>query len=283
MKSAIMLISCPDSKGITAAVTGFVFNHGGNIIHVDQHVDETTNAFFMRIEWSYPEETPPRESIQRDFAPIERKFSMRCQLFFSDERPRVALFVSKHLHCLYDVLWKYKSGHFNCEIPVILSNHDDAREIAAMFGIPFVRHIVTKENKLDIERLQMETLREYSIDTVGLARYMQVLSPVFVRAFPERIINIHHSFLPAFKGAEPYRQAYEKGVKIIGATGHYVSEDLDMGPIIEQDTARVSHRDTVEDLVRMGQDLEKVVFSRAIQWHCERKVLCFSNKTVVFD
>jgi formyltetrahydrofolate deformylase len=283
MKTAIMLISCPDNKGITAAVTGFVFNHGGNIVHADQHVDETTNAFFMRIEWSYPENTPPREAIQRDFATIAQKYAMRAQLFFSDERPRLALFVSKHLHCLYDVLWKYRSGHFNCEIPLILSNHDDARPLAEMFGIPFVRHIVTKENKLDIEREQLAILREHRVETIGLARYMQVLSPAFVQAYPENIINIHHSFLPAFKGAEPYRQAYEKGVKIIGATGHYVNEDLDMGPIIEQDTARVSHRDTVDDLVRKGQDLEKVVFSRAIQWHCERKILAFSNKTVIFD
>jgi formyltetrahydrofolate deformylase len=283
MSRAIILISCPDQKGITATVTDFVFRRGGNIIDADQHTDSRANVFFMRMEWEMEGFSVPRERISEEFAPVAERFKMSWKIYFSDEVPRVAIFVSKHLHCLYDLLFRYKSGQLACKIDLIVSNHREAEPIAAQWGIDFFHSPVTAENKAAEELRQLKVLSERKIDLVILARYHQILTGQFIRQYPERIINIHHSFLPAFVGGSPYLQAYEKGVKIIGATSHYVIEDLDQGPIIEQDTARVSHKHSVDDLVRIGQDLERVVLYRAVSWHLERKILSYGNKTVIFD
>lgn len=283
MSNAILLISCKDTKGITAAVTNFVFKNGGNIEHADQHIDKEADTFFMRIEWSLEGFHIGKGDIAGEFESIADEFQMDWHLYFTSDAPRVAVFVSKYLHCLYDLLFRYKSGQLRCEIPLIISNHPDARAIAENFGIAYHEFPVTKKNKMAQEKRQIFLLKKEKIDAVVLARYGQIFTRNFVNAFPNRIINIHHSFLPAFAGKSPYRQAYKKGVKIIGATSHYVTEKLDSGPIIEQDTVRVSHRDAVEDLVIKGEDLEKVVLSRAVRWHLERKILVYDNKTVIFD
>ncbi|MDD5633876.1 MAG: formyltetrahydrofolate deformylase [Candidatus Omnitrophica bacterium] len=283
MNEAIMLITCPDKKGINASVTGFIYQNNGNIIHAEQHTDEQTNAFFMRIEWTLGNFAVQRDKIKEKFEPIAKKFNMKWGIYFSDEIPRVAIFVSKHLHCLYDLLLRHQGGQFSCKIPVIISNHPDARAVAKEFGIKFVEMSAGKGGKAGRERKQLDILKKEKIDLVVFARYMQIVGRDFVNEYSNRIINIHHSFLPAFIGKEPYVQAYRKGVKIIGATSHYVTEKLDKGPIIEQDTVRISHRDSLVDLVRSGEDLEKVVLSRAVRWHLERKILCHSNKTVVFN
>ena len=283
MNHAILLISCPDSKGITAAVTGFIANNNGNIIHADQHIDEQSNTFFMRMEWSLGGFSIKREQITESFEPIARKFKMTWALHFVDHKERAAIFVSKHLHCLYDLLYRYRSGQLHCDIPVIISNHPDAASLAKDFKIKFYEFAILRENKKEQEKKQMEILKQEKIDLVVLARYHQILTPAFVNAYKNRIINIHHSFLPAFVGKNPYLQAYQKGVKVIGATSHYVTESLDEGPIIEQDTVRISHRDSLEDLLRKGEDLERVVLSRAVRWHLEKKILGYGNKTVVFD
>ena len=283
MNHAILLISCPDSKGITAAVTGFISNNSGNIIHADQHIDEQSNTFFMRIEWSLEGFSIKREKISESFNAIATKFHMTWQLHFSGEKERVAIFVSKHLHCLYDLLYRYRSGQLACEIPLIISNHPDASSLAKDFKIKFHEFAILPENKIAQEKKQLEVLKQEKIDLVVLARYHQILTPAFIDRYKNRIINIHHSFLPAFAGKNPYLQAHQKGVKVIGATSHYVTEALDQGPIIDQDTVRISHRDAVEDLVRKGEDLEKVVLSRAVRWDLEKKILCYGNKTVVFD
>lgn len=280
---AIILISCSDSKGITAAVTGFVARFAGNIIHADQHIDEQTNTFFMRIEWSLDGFAINREEIAQAFSPIAQQFRMHWEIYFTDVRQRVAIFVSKKLHCLTDLLYRYKSGQFACEIALIASNHPDASKIAHDFNIPFHEFVMLKENKVEQEGQQLALLRKEGIDLIVLAQYHQILSANFVNTYTHRIINIHHSFLPAFAGAQPYVQAYQKGVKLIGATGHYVTEDLDQGPIIDQDTVRISHRDSIGDLVRKGEDLEKIVLSRSVRWHLENKILCYGNKTVIFD
>lgn len=283
MNKAILLISCPDQKKITASVSGFVAGHDGNILHADQHIDDQTNTFFMRIEWSLEGFRLAKETIRAEFQKVADRFRMEWQLYFTDEVQRVALFVSKHLHCLYDVLLRHQAGQLACEIPLIISNHPLARKAADDFGIRFEELPVNEGNKAEQEQKQLKLLKDEKIDLVILARYHQILSKSFVDQYAKRIINIHHSFLPAFAGKSPYAQAYRKGVKIIGATSHYVTEELDQGPIIEQDTVRVSHRDTLNNLVHKGQDLEKVVLSRAIRWHLEHKILCYGNKTVVFD
>ncbi len=283
MDRAILLISCPDQKGITAAVTHFVFQNQGNILHADQHIDEQGNTFFMRIEWSLDSFKLKREEIGPAFFEIATSFKMVWQLSFSEQRPRVAIFVSKHLHCLYDLLYRHKTGQLACEIPLLLSNHPEAGGVAHDFGIKFVEFNVERHNKIEQEHRQMELLKEENIDLVVLARYHQILTKEFVEQYPLQIINIHHSFLPAFAGSNPYLQAYQKGVKVIGATSHYVTELLDDGPIIAQDTVAISHRDSLDDLKRKGEDLEKVVLSRAVRWHLERKILCYGHKTVVFD
>jgi len=283
MNHAILLISCRDQKGITAAVTNFIFQNQGNIVHADQHIDEQSNTFFMRIEWSLEAFKLRREDIQSAFSSIAASFNMMWELSFSDRKTRVAVFVSKHLHCLYDLLYRHKTGQLFCDIALLVSNHPDARGIAEDFGIRFSEFIVQPHNKSDQEHKQMELLRAEKIDLVILARYHQILTKEFVDRYPRQIINIHHSFLPAFAGSNPYLQAYQKGVKVIGATSHYVTELLDDGPIIAQDTVGVSHRDSLDDLKRKGEDLEKVVLSRAVRWHLEKKILCYGNKTVVFD
>ncbi len=282
MNNAILLISCPDQKGITASVTNFIYLNSGNIEHADQHIDEQSNTFFMRIEWSLQGFSIPRDKIRENFKTLARPFKMEWQLHFSDDNPRVAIFVSKYLHCLYDLLLRQKAGQLPCTIPLIVSNHADAKEVAEVFHIPFYELAVLKGNKASQEKKQRELLKKEGIDVIVLARYGQILTQDFVAGYKNRIINIHHSFLPAFAGKSPYVQAHRKGVKIIGATSHYVTEALDEGPIIEQDTVRISHRDSLEDLKHKGEDLEKVVLSRAVRWHLEHKILSYSNKTVVF-
>lgn len=283
MNRAILLISCPDRKGITATVTNFIYQHGGNILHSDQHIDEQTNTFFMRVEWSLKGFDIPRERIEGHLRAITRRFAMKWELCFTGRPLRVAVFVSKHLHCLYDLLYRKKAGHFSCVVALIVSNHPDAKSVAREFGIPFHVLPITPKNKSVQEAKELKLLEKEKIDLIVLARYHQILSARFVDKYRQGIINIHHSFLPAFAGKSPYQQAYKKGVKIIGATSHYVTEKLDEGPIIEQDTVRISHRDSLDDLMRKGEDLEKAVLSRAVRWHLERKILCYGNKTVIFD
>lgn len=283
MSHAILLISCPDQRGITASVTEFIYSNNGNIVHADQHIDEQSNTFFMRIEWSLDGFNVQVKNIADQFKPIAEKFQMKWELSFTDQLPRVALFVSRHLHCLYDLLYRVQSGQLNCEVPLIISNHPDAHSVAANFGVKFHEIPVTLENKKDQEQKEIDLLRKANIDLIVLARYHQIFTKNFVDTFQNKIINIHHSFLPAFAGKNPYHQAYEKGVKIIGATSHYVTEVLDEGPIIEQSTVRVSHRDNLEDLVRKGEDLERVVLNRAVRLALQKKILRYGNKTVVFD
>ena len=283
MANGILLISCRDQKGITAAVSNFVAINNGNIEHADQHIDHQTEIFFMRIEWAMEGFKIPKEKIRGEFLSIANRFAMSWNLYFTDDVSRVAVFVSKPLHCLYDLLLRQKSQQMRCEIPLIISNHPDAKAVAQNFNIPFYEFYMCKENKYEQEHKQIELLRNAKIDVVVLARYQQILSPMFIQEFKNRIINIHHSFLPAFVGSKPYTQAYQKGVKIVGTTSHYVNEQLDEGPIIEQDTVRVSHRDSLKDIILKGEDLERVVLSRALRWHLSRKILCYGNKTVVFD
>ena len=284
MPRAVLLISCPDQKGITAAVTEFVFRRGGNITDAAQHMDAEAGAFFMRIEWQLDGFNVPREKIGDEFRALAERFGMSWELFFNDEPVRIAVFVSRHLHCLHDLLFRQKSGQLpQGKIELVVSNHRDAEPLARQWGVDFLHTPVMPEIKRQAEEQQLAALKARGIGLIVLARYHQILTPDFLRYYPERIINIHHSFLPAFVGGSPYAQAHQKGVKIIGATSHYVVEDLDQGPIIEQDTARISHRHAVNDLVEVGQDLERVVLYRAVRWHLERKVLCFANKTVIFD
>ncbi len=280
--TATLLIHCPDRPGLVATVAHFVHGNGGNVIHLEQHVDREDSVFFMRLEWEIEGFQIPRDAIHDRFREIGGRFSMVWSLHFSDQRSRLALFVSKESHCLYDILSRHESGELRADIALVIGNHDSLRTAAERFGIPFFHVPVSSDSKAQSESRQSDLLREHRVDTVILARYMQVLSPDFVRRFPNRIINIHHSFLPAFAGARPYQQAYRRGVKIIGATSHYVTADLDEGPIIHQDVAAVSHRDSVTDLVRHGKDLEKVVLARAVWLHCEHKLLTYKNRTVVF-
>ena len=282
--TAILLIHCPDQTGLVAAVTDFLFKNNGNVISLDQYVDRQAMRFFMRVEWELQGFSIPEEKIDDYFGTlVGQKFQMEWQLHFSSQRPRMALFVSKMSHCLYDILQRCVSGEWPVDIPMIISNHDNLRYIADRFEIPFQVFSITSDTKAQREKEQIEILNALDIDFIVLARYMQILSNDFVNAFPNRIINIHHSFLPAFKGAKPYHSAYNRGVKVIGATSHYVTADLDEGPIIEQDVRRISHKDSVKDLIRTGKDLEKVVLARAIWLEIQHKILPFKNKTVVFD
>ena len=283
MAHAILLISCPDQKGITAAVTDFVFRRGGNIVDADQHTDTDAGVFFMRIKWELAGFSIPRERIPEEFRPIAERFQMASELSFDDQVPKAAIFVSKHLHCLYDLMFRYQSKQLPCTISLIVSNHQDAEPLARQWNVPFLHTPILPGTKPQAEVAQLTALKERGVDVVILARYHQILSADFLHQYPDRVINIHHSFLPAFVGGSPYAQAYRKGVKIIGATSHYVIEALDQGPIIKQDTARVSHKHSIDDLVRIGQDLERMVLYRAVRWHLERKVLCYGNKTVVFE
>jgi formyltetrahydrofolate deformylase len=308
--SAVLLIDCPDQKGLVARVAGLLYQWGANILHADQHQDHDLGLFFMRVEWALDDQAPQpsgsaatfawadetgatgTESAQQcfdldgfkaAFAPLAAELGMRWQLSSGARRTRVALFCSQYLHCMADLLDRWRSGEFDCEIALIVSNHRAVENLATYYGIPFEFVPVTAATRDRTEARQLELLAAHGVDLVVLARYMQILSPAFVAHYPAAIINVHHSFLPAFTGAKPYHAAHARGVKLIGATSHYVTDVLDDGLIIEQDVARISHRDQVEDLVARGRDLERIVLSRAVRWHLDRRILCYGNKTVVFD
>jgi formyltetrahydrofolate deformylase len=282
--TAILLIHCPDRQGILATVTEFLNKNRGNIIYLDQHVDRLEQIFYMRVEWELEGFAIPLEKIGEYFDTlIGGPLKMNWKLYFSDAIPRMALFVSKMPHCLFDILGRYTAGEWDVEIPIIISNHELLKPVADRFGIKFCYIPVDAENKDKQEQKEIELLKEHQIDFVVLARYMQILSTEFVKHFPNKIINIHHSFLPAFAGAKPYHAAHERGVKIIGATSHYVTTELDAGPIIEQDVTRCSHVDTIQKLIRKGRDLEKIVLSQAVYKHLQRKILVYNNRTVVFN
>ncbi len=281
--TATLLISCPDRKGIVATVANFLYQHNANILHADEHKDSEENLFFLRTEWDLGGFDLDKEALTALFSPIANEFQMSWKVFYSDVKQKIAVFVSQEEHCLADLLYRYKNNELSCEIAFVISNHNNAKSLAEFSSLPFYELNVTKENKLETEEQMLALLKKYDVDTIVLARYMQILSEQFIHEFGKPIINIHHSFLPAFVGAKPYRQAHEKGVKIIGATAHYVTAELDMGPIIEQDIQRISHRDSVEDLIQKGKDIEKIVLSRAVKWHTENRILRYGNKTVVFD
>jgi formyltetrahydrofolate deformylase len=282
-QTGILLIDCPDRRGIAAAVADFLYRHDANILHADQHQDGERGLFLMRVEWDLTGFALDLEECARQFNSIAERFGMRWRLERSDRLQRVALFVSKYDHCLVDLLYRHQSGELVCEIPLIVSNHPDAQRWANFYNMPFFYVPFEQGHKTDAEAQQLELLAKHRIDLVVLARYMQILSADFVSRFPQRIINVHHSFLPAFSGARPYHRAFERGVKLIGATSHYATNDLDEGPIIEQDVVRISHRDGLDDLLQKGRDLEKVVLSRAVRWHLDHRVLVYDRKTVVFD
>ncbi|WP_413164557.1 formyltetrahydrofolate deformylase [Capilliphycus salinus ALCB114379] len=280
--TATILLSCPDQQGLVAKIANFIYSNGGNIIHADQHTDFASGIFLTRIEWQLEGFNLPREVINPAFGAIAKPLNANWQLHFSDKIPRIAIWVTKQDHCLLDLLWRWQAKEMAVEIPVMISNHTDLKPLAEQFGIEFYHIPITKDKKKEQEAQQLEILKQYQIDLVVLAKYMQILSSDFVAKFPN-IINIHHSFLPAFPGANPYQRAYKRGVKIIGATAHYVTEDLDEGPIIEQDVVRVSHRDAVVDLIRKGKDLERLVLARAVRLHLQNRVLVYNNRTVVFE
>jgi formyltetrahydrofolate deformylase len=281
--SAVILISCPDRKGVVATISDFVFRHNGNILHADEHADEESNLFLMRVEFDPTGFDIDLGDFSRHFTPIAEKFEMRWRLARSNYRLKMMILVSKYDHCLVDLLYRHKSGELVCDIPLIISNHPDNQPIADFYGVPYVTIPVPKEGKRQAEEKILLLIQQHNPDFMVLARYMQILSNEFVNQYPQRIINIHHSFLPAFIGARPYHQAFTRGVKLIGATSHYVTEVLDDGPIIEQAVVRISHRDSLDDLLQKGRDLEKVVLSRAVRWHIDNRVLLYGNKTVVFD
>jgi formyltetrahydrofolate deformylase len=281
--TAVLLITCPDRKGIVATVAEFLYKHDANIIHADQHQDAERNLFLMRVEWDLTGFTLDLSEFTRRFSPVADRYEMRWRLERSNHLIRVALFVSKYDHCLMDLLYRHKTGELPCAIPLIVANHPDAEKWGKFYDVPFHMIPVPAAGKEEAERKQLELLAAHKIDLVVMARYMQILSKGFVTRYPQRIINVHHSFLPAFMGAKPYHRAFERGVKLIGATSHYATEDLDEGPIIEQDVVRISHRDGLEDLLEKGRDLEKVVLSRAVRWHIDHRILVYEHKTVVFD
>jgi len=281
MESAVLLITCPDRKGLVAAVSGMLYQFGANITHADQHQDHDEGLFFMRVEWLL--ESFDLDGFRAAFAPVAERYGMEWKLRLSGDKPRLAIFVSQHLHCLADLLHRHQLGEFRCEISLIISNHKAGEALASFYGIGFQCFPTTTTSKAEVEAAQLALLEQARVDLVVLARYMQILSPEFVRQYPFGIINVHHSFLPAFIGARPYHAAFKRGVKLIGATSHYVTEELDDGPIIEQDVTRISHRDQVGDLIAQGRDLERVVLSRAVKWHLDRRILSYGNKTVVFD
>jgi len=288
--SAVLLIDCPDRPGLVARVASLLYERGANILHADQHQDHELGLFFMRVEWGLAVSAADNGAgafdlpgFERAFAPLAEELRMHWTLTSTARRARVAPFCSQYLHCMADLLERWHNGELKCDIPVIVSNHRDVEKLSSFYGISFEHVPVTPANRTAAEACQLELLAGYGIDLVVLARYMQILSPGFVARYPSSIINVHHSFLPAFVGARPYHAAHARGVKLIGATSHYVTEVLDDGPIIEQDVARISHRDQVEDLVARGRDLERIVLSRAVRWHIDRRILCYGNKTVVFD
>lgn len=283
-QQAIILISCEDRRGIISAVTDFISENNGNILDLDEHVDPTDRIFFMRVAWDLTSFTLPREDILHIFqSTIADKYQMDWVLHFSSKIPRMAIFVSKLSHCLYDILGRYQSGEWEVEIPLIISNHEKLRDVAERYQIRFEYFPITKDSKVQQEGQQIALLQELDIDFIVLARYMQILTGSFVRTFKNRIINIHHSFLPAFPGARPYHSAHDRGVKIIGASSHYVTEELDAGPIIDQDVVRISHKNDIDELIRKGKDMEKIVLSRAIYLHLQHKILVYQNRTIIFD
>ena len=284
--TAILLLHCPDQQGIITEITKFITDNLGNIVYLDQYVDREDGVFFMRIEWELDKFLIPREKIKEYIDTLyAQRYEMSANLYFNDVKPRMAIFVSKMSHCLYDLLARYKAGEFNVDIPCIVSNHEDLRYVAEQFDIPFYVWSIKKDhsNKAEVEQQEMELLKKEKITFIVLARYMQIISDDMIASYPNHIINIHHSFLPAFTGAKPYHQAWERGVKIIGATSHYVTAELDAGPIIEQDVVRITHKDNPESLVLKGRDLEKIVLSRAVKKHIERKILTYHNKTIIFS
>lgn len=285
-QTAILLLHCPDKQGIITEITKFITDNKGNIVYLDQYVDKLEGRFFMRVEWELEDFLIPADKISEYIETLySQRFDLKFHLYFGDVKPRMALFVSKMSHCLYDLLARYEAGELNVEIPCIVSNHEDLRLVADQFHIPYYVWSIRKDwsNKREVEDAEMALLREQNIDFIVLARYMQIISDEMIESYPNRIINIHHSFLPAFVGARPYHQAYQRGVKIIGATSHYVTAELDAGPIIEQDVVRITHKDTPESLVLKGKDLEKIVLSRAVKKHIEHKVLTYKNKTIIFS
>lgn len=284
--TAILLLHCPDEPGIISEVTRFITDNKGNIVYLDQYVDREDGMFFMRIEWELDDFLIPRDKLEDYFRTLySQRYKMEFNLYFNDEKPRMAIFVSKMSHCLYDLLARYKAGEWNVEIPCIVSNHEDLRYVAEQFNIPYYIWSIKKDhsNKSEVEKAEMALLKKEKISLIVLARYMQIISDDMIKTYPNHIINIHHSFLPAFVGAKPYHQAWERGVKIIGATSHYVTAELDAGPIIEQDVVRITHKDTPESLVRKGRDIEKIVLSRAVTKHIEHKILTYHNKTIIFS
>lgn len=284
--TAIILLHCPDQPGIISEITRFITDNQGNIVYLDQYVDHQDSMLFMRIEWELDNFLIPRDKIKEYIDTLyAQKYEMACSLYFNDVKPRMAIFVSKMSHCLYDLLARYNAGEFNVDIPCIISNHEALRYVGEQFNIPFHVWSIKKDhsNKAEVEQAEMELLAKEKVTFIVLARYMQIISDEMIKAYPNHIINIHHSFLPAFIGAKPYHQAWERGVKIIGATSHYVTAELDAGPIIEQDVVRISHKDTPESLVLKGRDLEKIVLSRAVKKHIERKILTYHNKTIIFS
>lgn len=280
---ATLLISCPDKKGLVATIANFLLSYHANILHADQHQDAAAQLFLMRVQWSLDDFNLPIEDFSAAFSPIAQENKMTWRLALSTQRKRMAIFVSHYSHCLADLLHRWQTGELACDIPLIISNHETCRPLAEFYGIPYHVLPVNRDNKAELEAQELQLLQEHQIDLIILARYMQVLSPEFVARYPNQIINIHHSFLPAFDGAKPYHRAHARGVKLIGATSHYVTEDLDEGPIIEQEVMRISHRDDVDDLVQKGRDLERVVLSRAVRWHLDDCILSYNNKTVIFD
>ena len=282
--TAVLRMHCPDQPGIIAVITEFITSNRGNILYLDQYVDRAAGIFYMRVEWDIADFLIPKEKLKDYFDTLyATRYELTYRLSFTSHRQRMAIFVSKMSHCLYDLLSRYIAGEWDVEIPVIISNHPDLAIVGKQFDIPFEVVPVTRDNKAEMEQREFEILDRYGVDFIVLARYMQVLSEDFISRYPNHIINIHHSFLPAFIGAKPYHQAFERGVKLIGATSHYVTTDLDAGPIIEQETVRITHKDTVDDLVKKGRDLEKIVLSRAVEKHIQRKILTYANKTVVFS
>jgi formyltetrahydrofolate deformylase len=283
LSSGILLLDCPDRRGIVAAIADFLYAHGANILHADQHQDNEARMFFMRVEWALDGFDLSEEAFREQFRAIACESHMRWRLDWPAAPSRIAIFVSRYQHCLVDLLHRHQIGEMAGEIAMIISNHEDAGPLASFYKIPFYCFPTTGANKMEMEAHEIELLKQNDIDLIVLARYMQILSSRFVEYYPRKIINVHHSFLPAFTGAKPYHAAFERGVKLIGATSHYVTEDLDEGPIIEQDVTRISHRDQVADLVQKGRDLERIVLSRAVRWHLNHRILFYGNKTVVFD
>ena len=281
--TAVLLLTCPDRKGLVSRISHFVFERSGNILTLNEHVDPENKLFSIRIAWNMESFSVPAEEVSQAFAPLAREFQAHWEISFLERRRRAAIFVSKYDHCIREILWRHSLDEFGIEIPLIISNHPDLEPIAHRYNIPYYLFPITKETKLEQEKKELALLAEQNIDTIVLARYMRILSNQMVDVYPNRIINIHHSFLPAFIGGNPYRQAYERGVKIIGATSHYVTEDLDEGPIIEQDIVRISHRDSLKELIRKGRDLERIVLVRALQAHAEYRVLVHGRKTIIFD